>query len=1031
MGGGLFQLAINQLPQYTLILNNNPSISFFDIKYVRYTNFSIEQIFTTTKIINPSCEQHLQFNINNFGDMLYRTYVVVELPPLVIEQPVPDIKTIKSYLSSKNIIWNTDKSDSDLLTISDLHSTDSKSINYSLQDKLSSSINLINFYEYIIHSINYNKSSLFAKYNLSTLTDQEFFMLSIIDTILASSTNSHIGVNLGFILFYLLDTKNLSEYSLNDVITLYLNLLNNNLDINQQTLIEINTLFDYNYLINKENYLLSLTLNNSDILKFYELFCNQNKFIINKSLFDKKLLSDFTINKSAINLIINHFNNFKFDIILSIQHNAFVLTNSLLFSESSFLFTAINSHINIFTLNILSYINSYFNLFSTHSFNLLFIYDSIKQFMNDKLNIQIDDSLNNLIINNINIRYYNSLVHNYHFSFEQLFDNSLCLEWIINKLCMYYNSDIITCFLTGNSLIEEYFTDDNNYNYLFISHYYKLNQQYQTLLKSLLTTILSKSFFESYGASMFWSNINISYPIENIIEYTFNFDIYKNKKKYHRSYLLSLLKPLQFYNNPNEIITDLNNALNENVICDSSKLIINLQNCKDLLLKTILCQTHGTYTSFYHDYIKQYYINDYELIYSEINNISKIENNINQSFLLQLFNNILLKFIPININLLFSNSILSDLNNELVILNDHLNKFYAKNYSINNSSTIKEYFVSSNNISSSAIYTHIKHIIDQQSIKYAWVNELGNRIIKNITLQIDNNIIYNLSSYLLHFEYLLFSTKAQQRGYNIMIGNTLDATTLSSSKSLNELWIPIDFYKSNGLPLISLTKSKTSIHLHTESLNNLLILSPNDIQLCNPSFKIKLLNEFVFFDKDERNFWIYSPIKQLITSYEHNGKYVFTKINNPVSIKLNINNATKFLIWYIKIIDTQFNDIQNWNIFGDPAIYPIFNNLSIKLNNQSIFNPQSETFFTNIQPWKQFHSLNNGEYLYSFSLYLHQFNPSGYCNLSLFDQCELVINFSDAIVSKINERYNLVFELWGNVYNILSIQNGYSTLLFC
>jgi hypothetical protein len=1030
MGGALLQLALNQVPDYHVILTNKPDISFFNIKYSQYTNFSRDQIYSETKIINPTCCQDLSFKINPVGDILYKTYVVVEIPQLIITQPIPDVKTVKSILTKNNIKWNTDKQNTDLINIDDLNDTNERSINFAIQNNIASNVNTINIYSSVIDT--FNNPSIMDKYQLIDLTQQEFYMLALCDALLNSHECSNIGVNLDIILHYYLDTKTYSDSSLADIIVMFLDCYKSemNIDDNMKTLLEIDNIFQYD---NIEYFALMANMTNSDVYFVYQKYYNEcSTYDYFRNSFHNKLQQEFDINKTALNSIIDNYNTFKFDIHLILRNGAFIANDiSINKNNSSYFIDSVNKEIDLFKMNIINNFNSYVNILSNKTFNLSDILSNILDFIHDVYHITVDNLDD--ILNNINLCHYNSnLVDDSSYcvlSMQKTFEDKYILEWIINVLSnnLNINTNILYCFINGSDIIQIcrknniYIT--KNYNSDVSSAYHKLTVLYTNSLNNLMTNLLSQAFFNN-GCSTFYRPVYLTHPIPKTEEVNYNLFTYKKIPNMSIQQIITKLNPITSYNSYNDVIFDLNKLYNSNIIINQP-VIMNLRNSKDLLLQTLTNKNFGTNLAKFNDMITYTNIYSCDLIYSEIDNIDNIDINFNNTMLLALFNIIATRNFQIDKTLLYSNNIADTINNHKDDLVRTLHKQYTNHF------TVKQHqFYYKNNKSDTEIHKHIKDVILQQSIVYNWVNELGNRIIKNINFLIDGNIIFSLSNFLLHINYHLFSFKNQQRGYNEMIGNTDAMKSPLAHKPITELFIPIPWYNDNGIPLISLLKSKILINLTTESLNNLLVINPL-FKLSNPTFKIRLLNEYVYLDKSERDYFLSNPLKQLITKYENNGKYVFNKIRNPVNIKLNINNATKYLIWYIKIIDNENPDVQNWNTFGDSLINPIISNMVIRLNNQEIFSPLSESYFTNVQPYKQRHSLNKGEYLYSFSLDMSLYQPSGACNLSLFEQCEIGINFTNQVVSKINDRYNLIFELWGNTYNTLSIQDGYGVLLFC
>jgi hypothetical protein len=92
--------------------------------------------------------------------------------------------------------------------------------------------------------------------------------------------------------------------------------------------------------------------------------------------------------------------------------------------------------------------------------------------------------------------------------------------------------------------------------------------------------------------------------------------------------------------------------------------------------------------------------------------------------------------------------------------------------------------------------------------KWAWVDKVGHSLLKNVELFVGGSQIDKHYGDWLNFNYELQRNHAHDRGYDKMIGNTPEHTTLSNSHTDVNLYVPLHFFfsKNNGLalPLIAL-----------------------------------------------------------------------------------------------------------------------------------------------------------------------------------------------------------------------------------
>ena len=77
MGGGLIQLAAYGIENY--YLTEDPQITYFKIVYRRHTNFSIEPIPQFLNI-KANFSNRVSCTISKIGDLINRTYIVIDLP---------------------------------------------------------------------------------------------------------------------------------------------------------------------------------------------------------------------------------------------------------------------------------------------------------------------------------------------------------------------------------------------------------------------------------------------------------------------------------------------------------------------------------------------------------------------------------------------------------------------------------------------------------------------------------------------------------------------------------------------------------------------------------------------------------------------------------------------------------------------------------------------------------------------------------------------------------------------------------------
>ena len=115
MPGGLLQLVA--LGAENIYLTGNPQITYFKVVYRRYTNFSMEDftLFFDGQPMISSSETTFKCTIPRHGDLLYKTYIVFDIPDIYVNATKTDsgqtstsgIETeIKKFKWIKNIGTN-------------------------------------------------------------------------------------------------------------------------------------------------------------------------------------------------------------------------------------------------------------------------------------------------------------------------------------------------------------------------------------------------------------------------------------------------------------------------------------------------------------------------------------------------------------------------------------------------------------------------------------------------------------------------------------------------------------------------------------------------------------------------------------------------------------------------------------------------------------------------------------------------------------------------------------------------------------
>jgi hypothetical protein len=177
----------------------------------------------------------------------------------------------------------------------------------------------------------------------------------------------------------------------------------------------------------------------------------------------------------------------------------------------------------------------------------------------------------------------------------------------------------------------------------------------------------------------------------------------------------------------------------------------------------------------------------------------------------------------------------------------------------------------------------------------AWVKNIGYRIIKSISIEINGRTISKHYGEWMYLWNEMFSPLDNKM--NKLIGNIDELINFTYDKEAHSLYIPLQFWfnknAGNALPLVSMTYSDVKINLELNSLDYCLRITPT---------------HFIKCDADIVNLQKYERIVQTIDGQENIGEFLYFDINerklyyylisknNFESIPYGIVNTSKYNI---------------------------------------------------------------------------------------------------------------------------------------
>lgn len=253
-----------------------------------------------------------------------------------------------------------------------------------------------------------------------------------------------------------------------------------------------------------------------------------------------------------------------------------------------------------------------------------------------------------------------------------------------------------------------------------------------------------------------------------------------------------------------------------------------------------------------------------------------------------------------------------------------------------------------------------------------------------------------------------------------------DVTTknLYYDKISNDFQIPItESTKFN----ISGVDSLFQVSLSTTSL---LVQDEDYFRFNTPSLNNSfILANYVFLDNKERWEFINKEIEYLIPTVSILSEKKYYSSNVVFNIDY-LNNPVKVIYWRALLLSNyDSNDFFNYSSFPIDITNKkkLINNCKLVLNSIARESITESKFYSNLQKYINKNvSTETGIYLYSFSLYPEEYQPSGTFNFSKIDNAYLQLSLD----KNVNYQNPVLVKGYAIQYNVFRIINGLGSLVF-
>ncbi len=348
-------------------------------------------------------------------------------------------------------------------------------------------------------------------------------------------------------------------------------------------------------------------------------------------------------------------------------------------------------------------------------------------------------------------------------------------------------------------------------------------------------------------------------------------------------------------------------------------------------------------------------------------------------------------------------------------------------YDIDNSNIIK---IINNNTNLIPSISNIANVNNYAN--FSWIENIGHNIIEYIEFKINDQVIDKQTGELINILYNCSKNIFKNEKYNNAIGNNKILTEYNNiTKPEYQLIIPLKFWFCEfieySIPYDLLIHSDIFINLKLKKLNELIKIDNFTEYKVEPKIKsISLLTNNIYINNKFKTLLVKKKIyENIIFKWNYYNENIISiddivkdnTRNYVIKKALNFKGLAKEFFFGIQ-------DINNGNYIDNLKYVTIEFSGSIKESRKEI------NYYENIIPYEIYNSyLPKGIFCYSFSDDPLNIQPSGFANLNIINNINILIEPDISIINNIqnnNNKYKLIVYL--SEYNLLKIKDGLGAL---
>lgn len=200
---------------------------------------------------------------------------------------------------------------------------------------------------------------------------------------------------------------------------------------------------------------------------------------------------------------------------------------------------------------------------------------------------------------------------------------------------------------------------------------------------------------------------------------------------------------------------------------------------------------------------------------------------------------------------------------------------------------------------------YLKTTLPALPANVAWCRRPGHAILNYIECTVGGSQVDKHWGQWYDLWYELTHTVDQERGYNKMVGDVTELTSVAASEtSAYTVYVPLQFWfnRNTGLalPLIALQYHEVRFNIEFNPLAECVVTRGTGVSLSGRDLaSTSILVDYIYLDQEERRRMAQVGHEYLIEQVQHNGEESVT--GTQQKFKLDFNHPCKELIWAVRV----------------------------------------------------------------------------------------------------------------------------------